>query len=197
MFSAVQASKTRKWQYIYIAIFFYALVFGFRYGVGADHINYYEAYLNGFNRERDIEAGYTFLERLFNTLQMPPEVFFSFLCFVQLFLLLLPHKNNPQLYPYLVFAIIIGVAWLSFMNIVRQATAFSIMAYGLTFALKRKFLPYLMTVVIATLFHRSAFIFLFIYPLIIYKKEWFKSIKIELLLLLLALFIMQLVSCHK
>lgn len=190
---ANDASRSGNWKPILYGFLLYALVFGIRYGVGMDHINYYEKYIYGdrFCDFRKMELGYTIVENLFKKISMPAEAFFGFIAFIQIFLVFLPHKRNIKIYPFMVFTFIIGMYWLPYMNLIRQAIAFSIIAYSITFIEQKKILYNSLCVVVASLFHTSAILFFLMYPLFYYKKEWFKNIKLQLITLVASLVVMQ------
>ena len=73
------------------------------------------------------------------------------------------------------------------MNGMRQALAMSICLLGYEFVKKKKFILFLLTVILATLFHKTAFIFLIAY--FIYNMKWNK-INISLLLISLIVFVL-------
>ncbi len=62
-------------------------------------------------------------------------------------------------------------AWLTFgkimfeADIMRQSIAYSIVFFGFDFIIKRKFIPFLLAVLTAALFHKSALILVILYPI--------------------------------
>lgn len=69
------------------------------------------------------------------------------------------------------------------MNGMRQALAMSICLLSYEFVKRKKFIPFLLTVILATLFHKTAFVFLIVY--FVYNMKWNK---VNTTLLLISLF---------
>ena len=112
--------KREKWMYIAIAI--YALVFGFRYGVGVDFISYkeiYECILAGRPSYYEFEPGFMFFIYLLTDMGFPSEIFFMLIAFFQIFFVF-KGIDNKDIYPYLAFTFMAGCVWLTYSNGLRQ-----------------------------------------------------------------------------
>lgn len=175
-----------------LALLFFSFVFGIRYNVGIDHLTYLRSYeaVRVFGTEIGPEIGFDFLTKLFAGLDLHFSFYFTFLAFLQVFLLFYALRNYYKIHSYLIITFILSAFFLHFMNTIRQQIAFCFFALAITFIVKKKIFPYLICVLLAASFHISAIIvipFFFIYK---YRKYFFNNIKIQLLLLLGSLIIM-------
>ncbi|MBQ3047951.1 MAG: EpsG family protein, partial [Clostridia bacterium] len=73
------------------------------------------------------------------------------------------------------------------MNGMRQALAMSMCLLGYEFVKRKKFIPFCLTIILATLFHKTAFVFLIVY--FVYNMKWNK-INVTFLLISLAAFVL-------
>ena len=96
-------------------------------------------------------------------------------------------KNELFLYPFLVFFLFTNGDVDNWNNILRCALATSIWLYSLRYIQERNFLKYYLFCAFAISFHLSAVILLFIYPVFVRQKDFFKSIPLQLVLLLAVL----------
>ena len=78
------------------------------------------------------------------------------------------------------------------LNIMRQAIAISIFVYSVKYVYKRNLLKYLFLILIATGFHTTAIVAIFVYPIINIIEGKYKSLKKIFLLLLFVLLILNL-----
>ena len=78
------------------------------------------------------------------------------------------HSKIEWISVYLFFTLLIFDFYLSGF---RQAIAIAILSYSYDFALRRKWLPFLLTVSAAVLFHNSAYVFFAVYPIAAIKDE--------------------------
>ena len=187
-FSYIGRAKGQ-WKYMVYAIIAYTIVFGIRYGVGKDYINYlqnFEAYATSethWGMSQSFELGFHFLTQTIAAINLHPTIYFSVIAFMQLFLTLLPFKKETELYPYIIFTFMVGCTWLSYANIVRQTIALSIGIFAIKFIVEKKVWHFYITAFIALTMHLSAVLLFLFYPLFNYRKEWFRNIKFQLLLL--------------
>lgn len=195
-FSYIGRAKGQ-WKYMVYAVIAYTIVFGIRYGVGKDYINYlqnFEAYATSethWGMSQSFELGFHFLTQTIAAINLHPTIYFSVIAFMQLFLTLLPFKKETELYPYIIFTFMVGCTWLSYANIVRQTIALSIGIFAIKFIVEKKVWHFYITAFIALTMHLSAVLLFLFYPLFNYRKEWFRNIKFQLLLLVIGLFLMK------
>lgn len=67
--------------------------------------------------------------------------------------------------------IFIGMFFLEPMNSIRQSFAVMILCCGYIFLVKREIIKYFSCIIVASLFHRSALVFLFFLPLFLFKRK--------------------------
>lgn len=172
---------------IWLPILFFAIIFGCRYNVGVDYPHYLEDYLYGFDRE------YEFLFRIISQGMASAGIHYAFYftlwAFIQIFLLYYTFRNYRFLFPYLAFFLIFGSYYLSMMNIIRQQLAACIFLFSIQYIEKKQTLKYYLCVLLAFCFHKSAVLLIPIYPLFVWKKDWFANLKIQLLLYCIAFYL--------
>lgn len=157
---------------VLIPCLLYAFVFGCRYNVGTDYMNYLYMYQWGI--DRDLEFGFSFLQSLFKELHLHFAWFFGFLAFIQISLYSTAIKDR-KLYPWFFLVFILSCRWLILSNGIRQAVAACIFVYSVQFIVSKKVLPYLICIVLACSFHKSAVIlfpFYFISKLDFTRIRW-------------------------
>lgn len=188
------AIKKNNYRYIIAAILLYALVFGLRYGVGMDFFSYldlYESYLSFGTVKEDLEIGFLGLVKI-TALFHSSVIYFALIAFLNLFFMTIGLKDDLRLYPYLFFVFMLTGAWMSPANLARQCLAVSFWAFSVKFAVEKKIVIHYILVLLAISFHYSAVFLILFYPLIAYKQDWFKNIRIEVLLLMGSLVVMNL-----
>lgn len=178
---------------VIFAIVLFSVIFGMRYNVGVDHISYLKDYeelkLYHISDQRT-ELGFNIISEIFSGLSLHYAFFFSFLAFLQIFFLFLTFRNYRDVLPFVVLTFMFGCVFLSFMNAMRQEIAFCIFMFSLEFIRSKKILPYLLLITLAFLFHKSAILLYPLYFIFQHKECYFKNIKIQLVLLTVALIIM-------
>ena len=150
-----------------------ALVFvsGLRYKVGTDYWTYYNGYTGYINRlfhsivSLD-EPGYGILAwiatRFVN--DGAAVIFVSALVTISLPLTVI-YKNTKNLLVALALFVLMGF-WHGSFNGVRQYLAASVLFCGYNYLKEKQLLKYFLVVCIAFLFHRSAIVMLFLYPVV-------------------------------
>lgn len=156
-----------------VIISFFCLCFillgGLKWNTGTDWNSYYYGFLDATTYDRAVnsinsfEWGYAVLNFLINDLTKSFTVFLLMFTFLTVFFKykILVNKDFIQyglfgLFCYYCYSIGDIVAW-------RQAFAISICLFSVLFIIKRQLIPFLLCVVVAILFHRSAIIFLILY----------------------------------
>lgn len=200
MLLSIHAKQMRRFWPISVALLCYAAVFGCRYGVGVDHLQYLKAYkyalVMGQLRHRfqeHWEWGFRAGTELFSGLQIHYCIYFGVIAYIQLWLFYHTIRREYRLFPFLTFTYMVGSYWLTFNNGMRQVLALGIFFAAIPYLRQhRKVWLYVALILLASLMHKSAIILLpliFLYRL---RKSYFNNIKIEYLLLLCALVIMNL-----
>lgn len=177
-----------------VIIFCLVLFDSLRYGVGYDYINYVnEVY------EQDVPFT-TFLEPLSQLLMFIShythyQVFFIVSTFITLYSVLFFCKRyspNPYLSIFLFFTF--PYFFLSWMSIVRNALAFSMVLFAIHYLLNHKIVKSLLFCLIAFGFHTSALIAFLIYPIYLVRIGRFPSLLIVLASFCLSKFIVPLAT---
>lgn len=171
---------------VIFAITIYSVIFGLRYGVGMDYFNYMENYEYPDTITYS-EPGFLFILRSLSSLHLPVQCFFGIIAFAQLFLIYISLKKEKEIYPFLAFSFMGGCIWLTFANGLRQELAFCLFTYSLKFIWNNRFYLYALIILLCTSLHTSAIILLALYPFLYKKQDWFKNIKWQIILLIIAL----------
>lgn len=182
---AYLAQKTERFEYVAYAIVIYSILFAMRYGVGVDHRDYLHTYLlppESTDRE-DLELGFIAIMRGCQYMNFHFTIFFGIIAFLQLYIIFRAIKDYRSIYTHLMTTFLVGCIWLSFSNGMRQILAFAIATYAITLIDKKKPIWHYICLIAAFFMHKSAIILLPIYPLLRFRRIWFTNIKIELILL--------------
>lgn len=165
-----------------------------RYGVGVDHLSYMAEYqritLGLSNRFDDTETGFRFIRDTLAQWDVHSAIYFGLIAFIQLWLVFKAVKSDKFIYPYLVISFFLGCIWLTYANGLRQQLAFGLFAYSLLFVDSKKLLPlHYILLLLAVSMHQSAVILFILAPLLRKKWDWFTNIKVQYLLLAVAIII--------
>jgi hypothetical protein len=182
----VKVDKNEKLPYPYIILLSLlpSITAGVRYGIGTDYFNYVEHNILIGNSslwaslEDSREPLYILLQYFSSFFYNGPQVFLFLAMFISIYFIMLGANNfRNQSSMSLVMFIYLAYYYIEGFNIVRQTIAISIIFYSLKFIIKdRNFVKYLFWVMIATMFHNTALIFLFFFFLPYKKPEKIKSI---------------------
>ncbi|WP_297678049.1 EpsG family protein [uncultured Bacteroides sp.] len=170
-----------------VPLFVFAIIFGCRYNVGVDYPHYLEGYLYGSDRNMEFLFGLVTNEM--SNLGIHYALYFTLWAFVEVFLLFYTFRRQRFLFPYITFYLIFGSYYLSMMNIIRQQLAACVFLFSLQYIDSQKWVKYYLCVLLAFLFHKSALLLLFVYPIFRKEKDWFPTRKFQYLLLLIALYL--------
>lgn len=190
-----RATDTLNWKFITFACVAYALVFGFRYGVGADYFAYellYDELLKTgtYKYEGSNELLWGLLMKVFATAKLPYWGLLMFTSFVSITLTFRFFRSNIFLCPFFVLSFMLTGAWLGYSNVLRQVLAGGVWICSLQYILKKKAIKYYLMVFIAILIHWSSLMLLFVYPLFVAKRKWYGHVKYDLLFLLSSIVLM-------
>ena len=170
LFALLDLTSLRKNIFILYTFFLILLVFvGFRVGIG-DTVTYYDIFRFPDKYATLIEDGYLWFQKFVRSILDDPHVFifiFSFLLLAVKFIAFL--KITP--YPCIALLFYCGYFLIvQDMNQIRQGMAAGILLLSLSYVIQRRFIPFLILVVLAALIHASAYVFLIAYPLFEAKK---------------------------
>lgn len=183
-----------KHNYLLWALVIYSVIFGLRYGVGADHLTYkeiYEYYLQ-FNKllKDDFEIGYVLYMQVLANIGLHYSIFFGLFAFLQVFILFKGFRKEYKVIPYVAYTFMAACIWLQYANGMRQSLSFCILVYAIPFILEKKWLAYYSCICVAILMHISAVMLIFFYPVFVYREEWIKNIPLQLILVVISFILM-------
>lgn len=166
---------------VILPILFFAIIMGMRYDVGYDYISYLDNYLyKNYTGKGEV------LFNLFSDIgwyfNLHYTVYFTAIAFVQILFFFLAFKDERYLFPFLIFFLFTSGNYLFLMNVIRQALALCIWLYALKFIDLKKPYIYFFICVLLFMIHRSSVILFIFYPLLRNGTDYFKSIKLQLVL---------------
>lgn len=174
--------------YYWVPVLLFTFVFGIRYGVGIDYFSYkdiYEGYDIGDILYVNGEWLFYLICEMGHKLHLSVPIYFSILSFLQVLFIYLAFKNRKLVLAYSILALFFtGIGISGFNNIVRQAVAFCIFVYSLTYIEKRQLLNYCICILLAFSFHLSAIILLPIYFFFNRGQNYFQSTKLQIIILI-------------
>ncbi|MDD5870508.1 MAG: EpsG family protein [Bacteroidales bacterium] len=183
------ARRSRQFGFVIYALVLYAMLFGVRYDVGVDYLQYLFAYQqpeDSFEITR-MEIGFRSIILTFKAMGLHFTLFFAFVAFLQLFLVFRSVKEVPEVYPFLMASFMLGCIWLSYANGLRQILSVTLFVMSLYYTDKKKIILTYLFILLAVLMHKSAMILVVFYPLFAIKRVWFSNVKNQVVLFLIAL----------
>lgn len=171
----------------FLLISIFTIFCAIRYNVGTDYPRYLSAYETGRAFTDRFEPLFRGISYILYKLKAHVVFYFGTWSLLQIVLYLYAFKDKKELYPYLVFFLFTNSLFFSWMNGIRQDLSSCIVLMGLSYILKEKTACYIITCIIASLFHISAILLIVLYPLL-NRKIWFSSsISIPIILIIIAL----------
>ena len=167
------------------AMLAFAIVFGIRFDVGVDHLQYVDDYLFG-KEYNNFELLYTILNNACALLKLPYPVLFTIISLIQVAFFFASFRKEFYLFPYLVIFLFFNDLTGNWNNIIRASLAFCIWCYSLNYIAEKNLVKYLIFSVLAIGFHTSAIILVVSYPILVSGRNYFRSVPIQFLLLALA-----------
>ena len=177
LYSILKVSNDKKKSLIFCLSFSFLciLVFGSRYKIGGDWINYLYIY-NNINDYFDplslnfLQSDY--LYDLINYILFNNNLSFTFSNFINQFIFIMGlfFYAKKQLQPSMIY--VIAIPYLIIVvstGYIRQASALGIIFFALPFLFNGKFVKFSLLIFIASFFHKTAFLLLFILPLVRFK----------------------------
>jgi len=159
-----------------LALLFASSVAGLRYGVGTDFFAYeqwfrhYLAYPIRFDNYQDL--GFSVMIKGLQLFTDSPQILFFVSALITNILVMMFIKKNTDLYDLGFFLFITLYFYYSSLNIMRQWIAISIFLFSLKYAFDKKFIKYILLVLIASTFHASALLMLPIYFTFRFKAKF-------------------------
>lgn len=145
----------------FLPLLFFSMIFGVRYNVGTDFQNYVFLFEKNINTGKydfyRLEPFFRILILILNKLNLQYYFFFLITFLIQYFFLYLSFKKNTCILKYSLFFFITTFS-ISYLNIIRQGVAVTIILYAYLLLSKKKYFQFLVTVIFAALFHKTAFI---------------------------------------
>ena len=172
---------------VIIPILAFTFVFGCRYDVGIDFLHCLGNYLLGSEREND--PYFRYITELMSSNGIHYSIYFSLWAFIQITLIYYSLRKYKFILPFFAFFLIFGTYFMSMMNVMRQQLAACVFMVAIQYIEEKKLVRYLLCVLVAFLFHRSALLLVTVYPILAWKRDWFKDIKFQLLLYFSAIII--------
>lgn len=172
---------------LFLLVFALTLFYGLRYNVGIDYMSYYRnARFELWNKPQPgtgelFEPGFRSLYAVASFFHLPANTVFLFGGFLIYLFLFLGIKNYSNSFPLSVFIFAgTGLFYFSF-NEFRQFIAVCIIFWGYKFCVERKLFKWILAVLFAMLFHKSAFV---VFPMYLFARIRFGKKMLNLILLL-------------
>lgn len=176
-----QKTSFYKWEVMFPLLLF-AVIFGMRYNVGVDHLDYLQNYKTENFHNYDLI--FKWISQRCVEYDLHYTFYFGILAFIPVFLLFYTFKDERYLFPYLAFVLFTGQYFWHWMNVIRQDIAACIFLYASRYIADKKFWKYFICYLLACGFHRTAILLLPIYPILRGGRDFFKNIPLQLGLLL-------------
>jgi len=175
------------WEVIFILVI-YSVITGVRYDVGVDHLSYLNQYLYPQYKLLEQEFLFSFITNIFNKLGIHFSFYFGFISFIQLLFILLAFKDKRHLYPFLLFSLI-SLQFFFINGGLRQSIVCCGFVYSLNFISEKKFLKYLIFILIGLFIHKSVVFLIPLYFILSRSIDYFPNKWITVLLIFVAIFI--------
>lgn len=180
----VRYEKSKK-RLLFVAVLPMLLLYGLRYKrIGADTIGYVRffedtirefSFIDVFDTEiHRTEVGYRFYAKIMSFFTESYTIYFLITAFI-LFGVLIRFANKYTENPFVFLYMFMTLGTYSFYETgLRQALAMTTCLIAVDFVHNKKIFKFVITVLIAALFHKSAYIFLILYPLARLKNQYLK-----------------------
>lgn len=176
---------------LFLFMALYSLVIGLRYNVGRDYYGYTEWFKELRLTGRfpvDNDFGFIWLNKFLVEFNFESYALFIIIAFLQIFFLLLFLKKIPFVRTWYFYFFFTSLLFFISMNAMRQTLAFLIFACCLQFFYDKKYYTTFFLGFLAFSIHKTVIMPFVLLPFL--KFEWFKNIKIQLLLLFLSVFVL-------
>lgn len=154
--------------YVYLGIFFiaFSLVVGLRYNVGNDYPSYVRNFIDISKNFNKMEIGFQFCNTLLKSLGFSFPSIFILVAFLQMLFFIKSFDFYPHLLIWGMFMYFATLQFFISLNVLRQTLAFCIFLYGIRFIVAQALWKYILCIVLAGLFHKSAFSLILFYPIL-------------------------------
>ncbi len=151
----------------YIPMIPLTVIAGIRYGVGQDYFYTYvpifEKTLAGNIGEAWGEIGYIYLNKFVTLFTSDYSGIFILTSIIFIFFVFMSIYKESDNVPFSIMLLVLMGYYFCFMNGIRQMLAASILMYSITFIRKRNLNKFIICIVLATLIHSSALLFIPLY----------------------------------
>lgn len=179
-------SKQFRWFWVTLACISFGVVMGIRMNVGIDFPMYLRAYEQikagtfafGFTRW---EPGFQLLFYLCSSQYLHYSIPFGIIAFLQMFLLFYGLRNESRVWIFIPLAFFLTGYFITFNNIIRHMVAFSIFVCAIPYLADRKYWQYLICIVAAACFHKSALVLLPLPLVYMWVQQIYTRIWVQLL----------------
>ena len=178
---------------LFLPFVYWVVLIGSQYYVGTDYPTYYSYFLTG-----DVDLYWYKKEYLFALIaetiykyRLNPQLGFVVFAFLQFaFLCLFVNKYKFKRYDLLLFVYFFcGTVFINQTNAVRQYTSMYIFLFSIIYIYKRQFIRYLLFVILAAMFHKSAlFLVLFYFLNFLLKKYSIKLFSLYTIITVILIF---------
>ena len=149
---------------IMLSLLIFSIIAGARYHTGYDHAMYLDQYLHlqktgDFSRQ-NFEYGFEWISRFFAWCNIHYFFYFAFWALLQIGFLYFGLRHHKHLLCWVGLGIMCGSFFLGWMNSVRQSVVVCLFVALIPLINDRKFLPYLLIVIVAAFIHKSALLLL-------------------------------------
>lgn len=170
---------------ILVPLIVFSILAAIRWDVGVDCRSYILSFYNG-NNENAITKGeilFYGIQNFFKNINLSHVPFFFTIAFIQIAFIYYGLRKSPKtlLFFPLMF-ILFGTYW-EYMNGVRQSVVCSIFIFTTLLLSEKKYLWFVTWILIATLFHRSAYVLVILGAIVYYTRFFFINRNIQLIIL--------------
>ena len=149
---------------IVLSILLFSFVSGARYKVGQDYLSYFNFYkefkiLGHFTRD-NFEPGFTFITKIFATLDLHYFFYFAFWGALQISILYYAFRKEKYLLPYIGLFVMLGTYYSNWMNGIRQCVVTCFFVFFVKFICRKELLKYISCILLLSTIHKSALILL-------------------------------------
>lgn len=145
-----------------IAVLWLVFHDGFRWGVGTDWNSYYVYFINCLDiSENDYELGYSLLSKVVRSITDNYSVFLilhALLVYLLISSSIFKYAVSPLFSLFFFYCIM-----LTYLGMNRQYISFAICIFSYKFIFEKRFIPFLVCIAFAMLFHTSTILFIFAY----------------------------------
>lgn len=170
---------------ILVPLLVFSLVAAIRWDVGVDCRSYIFGFYNGDNENAITKGEILFygIQDIFKYINLTHIPFFFTIAFIQIAFIYYGIRKRPEvLWFFPLMFVLYGTYW-SYMNGVRQSIACSIFIFTTLLLSEKKYIWATIWILIATLFHRSAYTLLILGAIVYLTRKYFINRNIQLIII--------------